>query len=361
MKDSLLQRPSLCAWLAIAMILSLTLAGLQSQVEAWSGPAVPQKLKGNGDKGKGEKGGKKGKKKKSLTAPTEPGTPTLWQDRGNISQLDLFLGIGSTEGLPKPPFQFDKEDLSGSNPKVKVVDANGVKWNLKFDEEVHAEIAATRLVWACGYMVEESYFVAAGKVLGVTELKRAKDFIGPDGSFTNGLFEKRPENIARRGVNWSWKSNPFEGSRELSGLAILNCMLNNWDAKEDNNNILGMYDDDGAILDWYTVTDWGGTFGKLGGFTSRSKNKWNLEDFSKHGMIEDVKSKTVKFRYAGKMDGALRSIPHDHVRWFYGIIGGLTDRQIAQAFRAAGGTSEEINGFTKQIRKRINELKAAVE
>ncbi|MGH9755529.1 MAG: hypothetical protein ACREA2_22340, partial [Blastocatellia bacterium] len=84
----------------------------------------------------------KGSKKKSKTdsaAPAQAGTPALWEDRGDISTLNLIMGIGSEEGSPKPPFQFDKEDTSGTNPKIKIIDANGVKWNLKFDEEVHAE------------------------------------------------------------------------------------------------------------------------------------------------------------------------------------------------------------------------------
>ncbi|HKX27339.1 MAG TPA: hypothetical protein VJ302_06585 [Blastocatellia bacterium] len=353
-----LHSPSLAiVRLVSAFTLSLALAGalLPPTVKADGPPTRSPKFKGS------DKGSKAGKKKSKKGAPTEPGIPTLWKDRGSFSQLNLFWGIGSEEGRPKPPFRFDKEDLSGSNPKLKVIDANKVKWNLKFDEEVHAEIAATRLAWACGYMVEESYFVPSGQIVGITALTRAKDFVAADGSFTNGMFEKRPDEIARRGINWSWNSNPFKGSRELSGLAMINCLLNNWDAKVENNNVLGMYDEEGQVRDWYLITDWGGTFGKTGGFTSRSKNKWNLEDYSKHDLIEEVKSKSVKFRYAGKMAGALRTVPREHVRWFSGIIGQLTDNQLRDAFRAAGATPIEMEGFSKQVRSRINELKAATE
>src|SRR5262245_52264649 len=219
--------------------------------------AHPQQLKDSDREPKKLK-----KAKKSSTAPTEAGVPVLWEDRGEISKLDLTYGIGSSEGMPKPPFRFDKEDLTGSNPKIKVIDANGMKWNVKFDEEVHAEVASTRIAWACGYMVEESYFIPSGNVEGVSGLTRARKFIGPDGSFKDGMFEKRPKSIARRGINWSWGSNPFAGTRELSGLAILNFLLNNWDAKVINNNVLGMYDEDGKIKDWYLITDWGATFGK---------------------------------------------------------------------------------------------------
>jgi len=175
----------------------------------------------------------KDKKKKSKTsrAPEQPGTPVLWEDRGDISKLNLFWGVGGEDRQPNPPFQFDKEDESGTNPKIKVFDAGGVKWNVKFDEEVHGEVAASRIVWACGYMVEESYFVPSGKVAGVTGLTRAKKFIGSDGSFKDGMFEKRPDDITRRRINWSWTNNPFAGTKELSGLQVLTTMLNNWDAR----------------------------------------------------------------------------------------------------------------------------------
>jgi len=38
----------------------------------------------------------------------------------------------------------------------------------------------------------------------------------------------------------------------------------------------------------------------------------------------------------------------------------LSDNQIRDAFRAAGATQSETDGFSKEIRKRIGELQAAV-
>jgi hypothetical protein len=303
------------------------------------------------------KGSKKDKNSKAVSAaPTEKGTPAMWEDRGDISRLNLALGIGSEEGKPKPPFKFDKEDITGTNPKIKIIDANGVKWNFKFDEEVHAEVAASRLAWACGYMVEESYFIPSGKVSGVTGLGRARKFVGSDGSFSNAMAEKRPEDIARRAINWDWNSNPFVGTKELSGLAILNCLLSNWDAKPTNNNVLGMFDDAGKVKDWYLVADWGGTFGKTGGFMSHSK--WDLADYSKQRFIEGSSGGSISFHYSGKMS-VLHSVPRAHAQWFLGVIGKLSDNQIRDAFRAAGATAAETDGFAAQIRKRINELQTA--
>jgi len=308
------------------------------------------------DKGKESKESKKSKKKAS-GAPTHTGTPAIWTDRGDVSALDLKWGIGSEEDLPKPPFTFDKEDVSGTNPKVRIKDANGTSWNIKFDEEVHAEVAASRIVWACGYMVEESYFIPSGTIAGVGKLGRAGKFVSSGGNFSNGMFEKRPDDVAKRGIFWTWDSNPFHGTKELSGLVILNALLNNWDAKNVNNNVLGMYDADGqTVKEWYIVADWGGTFGKMGGFMSH--NKWDLDAFQKQAFLDGVSGGQLKLHYSGKMSG-MSSVPIDHARWFAGIIGQLSQEQIRQAFQAAGATPSEVDGFSRKIMQKIGELKSA--
>jgi hypothetical protein len=302
---------------------------------------------------------KKSKSKVPANAPAESGTAMLWSDRGDIASLDLTYGIGSPEGAPKPPFTFEKEDTSGTNPKIKIVDANGMKWNMKFDEEVHAEVACSRIVWACGYMVEESYFVPSGKVEGVGSLGRAKKFVGQGGTFANAMFEKRPDTIARRGINWDWDSNPFRGTKELSGLALVAVLLNNWDAKTMNNNVLGMFAEDGrTVHDWYIVADWGGTLGKMGGFMSHSK--WDLDAFNKQPFIDGVSGGSLNLNYSGKGGRILKSVPLEHARWFAGVVGQLTDDQIRAAFKAAGASDADTQGFTSRIRAKINELKAAV-
>jgi hypothetical protein len=349
---------SLITCLAATSLITLSSAGAKDYLPA------PQKKDKHKDeeKDKEKDNKKKGKnsKKRSTTAPMQSGTPVMWSGHADFSKLNLLHGIGSPEEMPKPPFQFDKEDITGTNPKIKVIDANGIKWNIKFDEEVHAEVAASRIVWACGYMVEESYFIPSGTVNGVTGLGRARKFIGSGGSFTNGMFEKRPEEIARRGVNWDWDSNPFKGSKELSGLAILNAMLNNWDAKTTNNNVLGMYDDEDGktVKDWYLVADWGGSFGKMGGFTSHSK--WDLAEYNKQAFLDGTSGGHLRLHYSGKMGSSLKSVPMEHARWFSGIISQLSDDQLRDAFRAAGAAPNEVEGFSRRLRQKINELQTVV-
>src|SRR6187399_3314444 len=107
------------------------------------------------------------------------GSPVLWKSPGQISTLDLYWGPGSSSDAPQPPFRFVKEDTGGTKPKVQIVDSRDITWNVKFagasanDNEVHAEIAASRLMWALGYPVEHNYFVPEGKLDGAAGLKRA--------------------------------------------------------------------------------------------------------------------------------------------------------------------------------------------
>jgi hypothetical protein len=340
--------------LTLPLILLLAGTGLGNLTPA---PA-PRGVEKRQQEGK-EKKDKKDKKatESSPNAPQAVGAPVLWVDRGDIASLDLYWGSGGEGKAPRPPFTFVKEVTSGTNPKIDVVDGNGVKWRVKFAEEVHAEVAASRIVWATGYLVEENYFVAAGKVEGAKGLGRAKKFVGADGAFTNARFEKRPDNVVSRETNWSWDSNPFVGTKELSGLIILNALLNNWDAKVSNNGILSVSDADGT-KEWYLITDWGGTFGKMGGFFSREK--WNLDEFRKQALIAEVSGGVVKLNYSGKMSNLLKTVPVEHARWFVGIIGRLTDEQLRAAFKAAGASEAEITGFATRLREKISELEASL-
>src|SRR5262249_54225920 len=127
------------------------------------------------------------------------------------------------------------ENEQGSNPKIKVTDANGVKWHVKFGSEVNAETFATRIAWACGYFVDPTYFVASGKVDGATGLRRARKAIQSDGSFTEARFELPREKGVRKledEQSWSWIDNSLVGSKELNGLKIVMMLTSNWDNKD---------------------------------------------------------------------------------------------------------------------------------
>ncbi len=137
-------------------------------------------------------------------------------------------------------------------------------------------------------------------------------------------------------------------------------MLNNWDAKIDNNNVLGMYGDDNrTVYDWYVQSDWGGTFGKTGGYFSHTK--WDLKSYTSQEFIDGVSGGSLKLHYTGKMGSDLKTVPLEHAKWFAGIVSQLSDDQIRDAFKAAGATDQEVAGFTARIRQKINELKSVAK
>jgi len=128
--------------------------------------------------------------------PSGEGTPVIWRDPGNIAEKDLYWGSGSEDHAPKPPFAFKSEDLKGTQSKIDITDANGEKWKVKFGKEVHAETAATRLVWAFGYMVDETYYVPSGTIEGATGLSaRAVS------SALTGHFKRRASRDGQRTSN----------------------------------------------------------------------------------------------------------------------------------------------------------------
>ena len=301
-------------------------------------------------------------------APQSPkvpqGIPIIWRDPGAIGSKDLYWGIGRSDRAPQPPFVFVEEDAGGRNAKVNIRDARGMIWNVKFsnshENEVHAEIAASRLTWALGYLVEESYYVAEGRIEGVGKLRQAASSIAPDGTFRSARFEPRAPEVVRTGQHWSFEKNPFLGSKELAGLKILTTLLNNWDIKTSNTAILQVPTENGRVEEWHLFSDLGATFGRMdqrGLFAQR--NKWNLADYEDQKFIDGVRNGRLNLHHRG--DPPIDSVSLGHARWFAELATQLTADQIRQAFKAAGASAPEIEGFSARVMAKIDELRSAVK
>ena len=57
-------------------------------------------------------------------------------------------------------------------------------------------------------------------------------------------------------------------------------------------------------------------------------------------------------------DKLFKSIPRSDAQWIGRRLAQLSDEQLRDAFRAAGYSPEEIEGFTHAVRERINVLNA---
>ena len=299
--------------------------------------------------------------------------PVIWRDPGNVAARDLRYGPGSPKLAPAPPFRFIEEDKSGSSPKFEVTDARGVKWVVKLGDEAQSETVSSRLVWAAGYFAEESYYFKRARIRGLPKLSRGKEFVLPRGIVRGARFEPR-RNTVVRGDKWDWNKNPFEDTAELDGLKVLMILLNNFDARADNNRIL--YTRRGRMLEaHYVVTDLGATLGKADGLGgTRTKN--NLRDFLSTRFVLGVDDGAVKFDfdtrptgfgvltvfyppyYLGevKKEKAMRGIPVEHARWIGSHLSQLSDVQLRAAFNAAGYDQGTTNGYVRALLQRIGQL-----
>ena len=310
----------------------------------------------------------KSQKRKDKTAVR--GTPVIWRNPGNMRNRDLYYGPGSAELSPKPPFRFIKEVKEGGMPKFEVEDARGTKWRVKLGPEAQAETAATRLVWAAGYNAEESYYLKRAQIDGMKKLSRGQKFVQGD-SVVGARFEPRRKDV-ERGPEWSWRNNPYKGTRELNGLKTMMVVLGNWDVFKKNNRVLHDKNTDEAR---YTVTDLGATMGAVGGIGGR-RSKNNVNDYSRARIVSRVEGDKVKFNYnlrprrfgwlsvvyppylirQHRATTTMNKVPVQDAAWLGNRLSQLSDDQLRDAFRAAGYDRGAQEAYVRALRHRIDEL-----
>lgn len=306
--------------------------------------------------------------------PEKPGTrAVLWKDPGDIRSRDLFYGPGGKKDQPEPPVTFLKEDTNGTSPKFDVQDKNGQKWRAKLGPEARPETAATRLLWAVGYSANVNYFFPVLKIENLpSQLQRGQEFLIPPDQVKAVRLQIHPGGEKKEEKAWSWKRNPFTGTREFNGLRVMMALINNWDLTDNNN--AAYRDPDDPKREIYEVTDVGASFGKTGKSYSEKISKGNLKAYTHSRFVSKVTDKYVDLhfpthppfiyalfeprtwwhqlhqRWIGK------HIPRADAKWIGSLLAQLSPHQIRDAFRAAGYSPEEIEAYSKALEGRIAEL-----
>lgn len=295
----------------------------------------------------------------------------LWRDPGDIASLDLRFGIGGREHSPRETatYKFVKEDTDGTAAKFYIEDDQGVEWLVKVGDEARPETAAARFVWAMGYYADEDYYVATLHVPGMPKLARHSHHVERDGTVHGARLERHIKG-QKKTADWSWSDNPFLETRALNGLRVMMALINNWDLKTANNKIYSEKDDEIR----YVVADLGASFGRTGAYTTRSKGK--LKDYVKDGFIKSQNDGTVDlvmrtkpgwlikafkggyYRKRVAIAEAVHGIPRNDARWIGEQLAKLSEKQIGDAFRASGFQPDEVEGYTREMRRRISELRA---
>jgi hypothetical protein len=292
------------------------------------------------------------------------GTPVLWRAPDDIVTRDLFLGPGGEASRPDlSGVTFVKMETGGYSPKFRVKDGAGRVWVAKLGKEAQSETAAVRLVWAVGYATEINYLAPCVRIKGVPASLPKEVERCAGGGYANVRFEARPENVKRLD-EWKWRDNPFSGTKELRGLAILMALLNNWDIKDTNNKVLHVRDEgEGRDELHYIVSDLGATFGRvktdLPVVWRIRRNRNDPEDYSKDPFLEEVKGDRVFLFYKGKRQDLFDDLRVGEARWLASLLSKLSARQIADAFRAANYTPAEVQTLTAAVRARAGELAQA--
>jgi len=283
----------------------------------------------------------KPKEKKSVPK----GEPILWRQPDDIGSRDLLLGPGGSSMRPDlTRLTLIKEEKGGYSKKYRVRDASGREWVAKIGKEAQSETSAIRLLWGVGYLTEVNYLAPRVTIPG-------------KGTFTNVRFEARPDGW-KRVEEWKWKKNPFVNTPEFQGLKIMMALVNNWDIKDSNNQIVYVRADSGDELR-YIISDLGATFGHASTtplFWRFTRSRNSPGNFAKSAFLEKVKGNRVVLHYGGKNRGLFKDISIDDALWIANLLRQLSDRQLNDAFRAANYTPNQVQLLTNVVRRRTDEL-----
>lgn len=289
---------------------------------------------------------KDGKKKDSGPA----GKPVLWE-AVSIPSKDLFLGPGGEEMKPDlSSVTFIKEEKQGHNKKYRIKDAVGREWVAKFGSEAQPETAAVRILYGLGYKTEINYLVPSLTIPG-------------KGTFENARLEARPDSVDRMD-EWKWKENPFVGTNELQGLKIMMVFFTNWDLLDLQNKVLRVKTDSG-VEDQYVISDLGATFGKVGNnnlpfFFRLGRQTGKPDVWEQAGFISSVKGNQIDWDFRGKGRSLMDDITIENARWLSDLLVQLSDKQIEDAFRAAGYSPSDVATLKSGFKSRVEELQKAV-
>jgi hypothetical protein len=281
----------------------------------------------------------------------------LWDDPADIESRDLYYGIGGREGAPDPSGRFTFIRREGApddtSEKIVVEDDQGRSWTVKFGPEARPETAATRIVWAVGYHVDQDYFV-----------KRAH-IEGRGGFDVWGVRFERDDDGFKKVGRWDWNSNPFIGTRELEGLKTLMALLNNADVRTENNKTVRPKKSRDSNKHIYYVNDLGATLGTTGRWLSKLPildklpldSKGILEDYADHKFIDGMLGGEVIFHIKRRQARhALKGVKVENARWMGNLLARLSDKQLTDAFRASGFNEPETVLYIRAIRERIKQL-----
>lgn len=289
----------------------------------------------------------------ATTAPAPAGA-SLWVEPTDLESRDLFYGPWGSETAPDPKgvYRLVERKHTGVNLGLTVKDEKGREWSVKqpypggLDPEGPVEVVVSRLLSAVGYHQPPIYFLPAFKL---------KDDFGKMVE-VGGRFRLKDPSLKDIG-SWKWEENPFVGTKPYQGLIVLLMMFNSTDIKNSNNTLYEHKNGD-LVEQWYVARDIGSALGDANPVAPRKNHP---ESFERMPFILGVSSGKVDFAYAGWYKNLIRDrITPDEVAWASELLGRLSDKQWADAFRAGGTDPDDANRFITRLKEKINQGRSLV-
>lgn len=293
-----------------------------------------------------------------------PQSKKLFQLHFNDKVICDFDAPGSQMGGNTPKFSCKITRVESADGTVQTLTADMDEGPVKVkygadDNEVYAEIVATRLMWALGYPADAWYPVR------VECNNCPENVISGSGSRATRTFD--PATIVRKypgqkvyesgqeEQGWSWKELDTANARptyERDGLKLLGAFMKHSDNKppqqrltckkvkvDQSTNPFTTTCDDPVML----VQDVGATFGGGGWFTSNGAAKMNLEVWSgkklwqKAGTAGSPKQCQATLTKSLTAHDGLNDpmISEEGRRFDAGLMCQLSDQQIEELFRAS--------------------------
>ena len=284
--------------------------------------------------------------------PGPPPTPEqmaeLWVDPGPRPR-ELFYGVGGRRLAPSKDanYKFEDKDDLGFSVSYDVIGPEGIEWSAKIGPEAQTEVVVSRLLWALGYHQPPLHYLPSWNLVQENGEVRQE---------SEARFRPKLEYLERLEDYWSWKDNPFVGTRPFSGLLIVLLILNSTDLKDDNNSIYAVKQEiPGAVPGvrrWFVVRDLGAALGETGKLFPR--RNW-IDGFENEGFIEGVKDGRIQFSFMGRHQELLEAITPADLQWAARRLQRVTSQQWRDAFRAANYTDAVRDRYLRKIRQKIDQ------
>jgi hypothetical protein len=276
-------------------------------------------------------------------AAERPPLAALWSEPE--PGRDLYYGVGGPKLAPNPTdiYTVLEIKLRGYSEGYTVSDSTEREWSVKLPAEATSEVVASRILWAIGYHQPPVYLLREWQ---------AKGAVAPNPQLPSRFREKDPDfHGLEAGGTWSFKNSPFDGTRELAGLLVLQAIIENPDIKDSNNTIYTLKEPVEGSNRWYVVRDLGYSFGRASFNSPRN----DIDTFERAPFIRDVVDGKVRFYYGGQYKSRLKNTTVADVHWICQRLARLTDRQWRDAFRAGAYESSIADRYIARLKAKIAE------